>query len=314
MYSMTPDCPNNIIPTKRLCEAFKNHLFSLNNDTIKSVSTRFWIEMVEVEMSSSELISANLWKFKLFDEEYEFTLTDRLASLRGEFTDCPLQALYHYSLQVGCGESNDKIIMKRTQLIDTFSKPYFVWFLKAARAPVKIDFLTSMLDYNNNIALNSSYESEEEIPVSNHSECSLVEVIAMMDKNKLNVKSSSRNEFVYTAMNRNLLFKKVWFQTESSYTVAGRPNEHYELQESFLSRYSRRQNGLQLCLSEFVVWYDYSGSSKSEQIFELYDNKLEKIKVSDVETLDNNCKLPEFIISESKSVMIKRKTQNVSRP
>ena len=71
---------------------------------------------------------------------------------------------------------------------------------------------------------------------------------------------------------------------------------------------------MQLCLSEFVVWYDYSGRSKSEEIFELYDNKLEKIKVSDVETLDNNCKLPEFIISESKSVMIKRKTQNVSRP
>ena len=68
---------------------------------------------------------------------------------------------------------------------------------------------------------------------------------------------------------------------------------------------------MQLCLSEFVVWYDYSGRSKSEEIFELYDNKLEKIKVSDVETLDNNCKLPEFIISESKSVMTKRKTPKV---
>ena len=77
-----------------------------------------------------------------------------------------------------------------------------------------------------------------------------------------------------------------------------------------ISRFSKRVNGTDLCLCEFVVWFDYLGSTKSEEQYDLYRNKIEKIPMSKVKTLKGeDVFLPELILCEtpSKATMTKRR-------
>lgn len=307
MFSIEPDCPDNIYPSKRLLRVVKNHLFSLSTNTIKTKSTLEWIQIMWNDGMESSELNDRSWKFVLFGEEYLFKLTDRLVDLMNEFTVCPLSAAYHYSLQTVAFSEPDKIILKRMRLLDTFTDPYYIWYLKAAQGPVKIDFLKSIRDYNLKMYLNSSYSNVDNVPILNHKECNVVTALSLLDQNKLNVRTSSMKEFIYTGRDARVMFKKVSVRTANSYKHG---NGFFEIQESMISRFSKRVNGTDLCLCEFVVWFDYLGSTKSEEQYDLYRNKIEKIPMSKVKTLKGeDVFLPELILCEtpSKATMTKRR-------
>ena len=106
------------------------------------------------------------------------------------------------------------------------------------------------------------------------------------------------------------MFKKVEKRTDKSYSVDGE-NFFLELQESAISKYFKRLNGIDLLLCEFAVWFDFLGQEKSESLFEVYKEKLGKIEDSSDASIMRKEALPELLLVENGNVFQKRKKPKI---
>ena len=110
------------------------------------------------------------------------------------------------------------------------------------------------------------------------------------------------------------LVRKVKEETDESYKFEGSEG-FFEILSSNVSRHQQRRNGKHLLLAETCMNYDFVGRSKSEEVFEIFDQRLDKIPQSDVESIyedtDGKKLMPEYILCSNRHVMKIRKRPKI---
>ena len=93
-----------------------------------------------------------------------------------------------------------------------------------------------------------------------HREVSLMELISLVDSRKCRVISNSPIQYVHALPNSQLLFKRVETDSDISFKVQdGNDAYNYEEVETYVSRFYKKINGMDILLAEFAIWYDYLG-------------------------------------------------------
>ena len=214
-----------------------------------------------------------------------------------------------------------EIVLTRKKIKDCFIKPYNPLFLKAANAEVYVNpTIGSQV-----LAHSLTQRTVETLPdvllekvsslIFSHTEISLAEALSLLDPKMKRIKSSSTAEFV-TAVKpekRNLTFLKIYEMSETSIKHID-SDQYFEICYSNIMRYTIRIGMLKLMLSQFVIWFDYTGREMSKLLFERYFEKKIEIPLSEEElvSLENEKQyLPEYILLENGNVMKKRKMQKI---
>ena len=70
-------------------------------------------------------------------------------------------------------------------------------------------------------------------------------------------------------------------------------------------------NAKELLLCELAAFYEYLGRENSEPKFQVYRDRMDKIELSDVESIRGNEKLPELVLIENGDVLQKRKQPKI---
>ena len=101
---------------------------------------------------------------------------------------------------------------------------------------------------------------------------------------------------------------------ENSFTLEGQ-NVFFERQDTIVSRYFSRRNGLTLLLAEFIVNYDYLGTDKSIDISNAYKEHIDLIPLHEGSSSIFGDKYPNYIICNNNDVLKKRsKVKVLSHP
>ena len=117
-----------------------------------------------------------------------------------------------------------------------------------------------------------------------HRKISLIELFALADARKSQDINSSPTEFVDCMVARDQKFRKVKEETDESYKFDG-SDGFFELLSSNVSRHKLRKNGEHLLLAETCMNYEYMGRAKSEEMFDIFDQRIDKIPLSNVESI-----------------------------
>ena len=308
-HTITPESQPNIVTCRRLRNFFIGKLKNLSFDDVRNLDIIEWIEELSELIEGNETNEANIWSIQIEDETFELFLDDILTGLILKYGTCPLAAAYQYSVM--CGAFDDgQVLLKQKKLVEAFTQPFNPFYLKAAAAQVSIKPVRGLNQWKN-CKYSDPFQITSNHPgLFDHSDISLSEVLSLSDMNIKNVKASSAVEFIYTGPECKHLFKKVEQRTDKSYSVDGQ-NLFFELQESPVSKYFKRLNGVDLLLCEFAVWFDFLGEDKSESLFEVYKEKLDKIDDSDETTLTRKEPVPELLLVENGNVFQKRKKPKI---
>ena len=309
-YKEVPPALENIPPSIRFLSVMKNLLCSLSPEKIKSTATIEWLQDVwEQNVETSEPVEPDLWRIKLEAEDFYFKLDDYLLQLLEKYDDESFVALYQYCIGVAYLDQTDGIIMKRLNLLDSFTAPYIPFFLKAANASIKVELMTS----NNYVEWNFDRPDKmscHELSLSSHIKVPLEEAFSLLDNSKLRVRSSCQTAFVYVKSDPSVLLKKVSAVTDECFKVEGE-NGYYEVQETFVSRYCKRLNGDSVTLAEMATHYEFMGKEKSQSHYEVFIDKLDKIPASSFKSVSGDENLPDLIICSNKDVLSVRKRPKV---
>ena len=304
--TVTSNDLRNIATTTKLRNFFVRKLKNLSLEDLETLGTEEWVEELSELVENSEINENNVWSLQIEDEEFELSVDEVLTSLIHKYQLCPLAAAYQYCIICVASPEVIKVILKRGRLIEAYTEPYNPFYLKAANSPISMKTVQGGRDFQNFKHRGKNPFSYPPAGLLHHSNISLAEVVCLTDEVIKNVKTSSSIDYVYTGPDVMSLFKKVDRKTDKSYSVDGQANMFLELQESKVTRYFQRLNGLDLLLSEFVVFYDFLGDEKSEAQYEVYREKLDKIEDSTEISVMGKEALPELIIIESGSVFKKR--------
>ena len=304
--TVSSDTPGNIVTSKKLRHFFIRKLKNLSLEDLQTLKTLEWVEELSELVERSDINEDNVWILQIEDEEFELSLDEVLTGLIRKNQDCPLAAAYQYCIM--CVPSPDlrKVILKRRKLIESFTEPYNPFFLKAANSPISVKTVRGGRDFQNFKFRGTTPFSHVSTDLLHHSCISPTEVVCLADEVIKNVKTSSSIEYVYTGPDVMSLFKKVDKKTDKSFSVDGLANIFLEPLESKVTKYFKRLNGLDLLLSEFVVFYDFLGDEKSESQYEVYKEKLDKIEDSLATSVMGKEALPELIVIDNGNVFQKR--------
>ena len=297
------DIAENVLTSKRFLCMMKSKLHSLSIEDKMELSTLDWLQE-ELNFFESELLDAN-WRLKRENEEFSFKLSAPLARLIQKYDFCPPIAAYQYSLQYGVARNEEnQIVLKQVDLLESYTSMFNPLLLKAVNGPIKLRILQTLPELRSMVDIHENYQ---DFPVEemSHTKISLGEVLNLIDSNKLNVKTSVKTEFVYTSPEVRLLMKKVTKGTENTFQMVGDSN-FYEIQETFLTRYFKKQNGHQLLFAEFVVFFDFLGTEASKPKYEAFNTREDKIEKSDTQCIKETDKIPSLILISNGDVMSKR--------
>ena len=290
----------------------RGQLLSLSIDDIESLSTYEWIENVWSEIEESELEEDNLWKIAFGETAFFFKLTDELANLIQQFDNCPLAGAYQYSLMTVVKRDESKIVLRRLDLIESFTSPYNLLFKRSLRCPIKIDIVSRVSDLNDSSF--PDFHSCQQVGLEHHLSVSLAEAYCLAESRKLRLRSTNPLEFVYTGHKQEPFFKKVHEWNGNVFQLEDDSHNMYEHIRTVVTRFFSRLNGKKMILSEFVINYDYLGSEDSRLQFEVYRERLDKIKDSDTTyILDDQDFLPELVLCDGGDVLKKRKTFKIMK-
>ena len=310
MFKKFPESLENIATSKRFLRAMKSKLMSLSIEDLSSKSTDEWLEEVWGEVEISEPVEDNMWRLKLDMEDFYFKFDDSFEKLLQIYEDEPFAALYQYCLGLGELHQTEELIMKRLNLLDCFTDPYVPFFLQAAKSPIKVIALTNSND-NEIWSLDyPDYLGCYEAGMHSHVKVPLAEVYSLIDNKKLKTRSSRPSEFVFTGSTSSLLLKKVKQPNENCFHFE-RDRSFYEIQETAVTRYCNRLNGRNLLLSEVACHYDFCGQEESEKKYEVFHDRLNKIPMTEIESVSGVENLPELILCQNKDVLEIRKRSKV---
>ena len=315
-FCVSPDeeYEDNIQVSQDLLHKFQEKLKLLPRDEVFELSSSEWIENILNEVESSDIIEPNNWQIIFAGQEFIFKIDGRLSDLIQEYDDSPLMAIYIYANTCVNWKSQNKIVFRRPEILDCFVKKFNPLILKAAQSTVNVEAIQSTEEWNN---LNwTPPETRVNCSVADHDEVSLTEAVVMLDNNKLNIKTSSQVQFVFSGPDSKPIFKKIKEAKPNCFTVAEEPRNLFEKMENCVTRYLHRINGKSLLLCEVAAKYDYVGEDKSQELFDVYKNKTDKIESSDEVCLNDGSPLPVMILCDFGSygqVLRKRRRPKVLR-
>ena len=309
LFKQFPESPENIATSKRFLKVMKANLHSLSVEDVRNLATYEWLQRVWDEVDISEPEENNYWRISLNGEDFYFKFDASLIKLLEMYDDEPFAALYQYCLGLGEINQSEELVMKRLNILDSWTESYIPFLLQAANSPITVKVLTASSDSggwsfeipDNRGCIEAGLHSHVKIPLS--------EAYCLVDNNKLKTRSSRPSEFVFTGSSPSVLLKRVSQATENCFQYEG-DGAYYEIQESIVTRYCQRLNGRNLLLSEVACHYDYIGK-ESEAKYQLYHDRLDKVPSSDIAAVVGDQKLPELIIMENKDVLALRKKAKV---
>ena len=306
-FKKVPESPENIPTCIRFLKIMKRILLSMSIEDIKSTATVEWLQEVwEEHVEISEPVEPDLWRIKFQSEDFYFKIDDGIAQLLEKY-DESFTALYQYAIGVD-EEDTDSIILRRLNLLDCYTACYSPLYLKAANSNIEIEV-------SNKFSMSRKWQFENPDNMScigfglhSHIKTPLSEVFAQVDMSKLQTRSSHPTQYVFVGSEPSVLLKKVQKMEDDCFHVEG-TNNMYQVQQTMVTRYFQRMNGESILLCELSCYYDYCGQ-KSEEIYQAYGDKLERIPTSDYNSVDGR-KLPQYILCQNKDCLIIRKKPKV---
>ena len=301
-FKYFPESPENLPSGKRFLCVLKGMFLSLSIEDIKSKATIEWLREVWDEVEISELVDDTLWRINLETEDFYFKLDNQLRSLLERYEDDPIAAIYQYCLGLGEIDEINEVLMKRLNLLDSYTDPYIPFYLKAANSSIKIEAVTASSSSLNWLIDHPDYLSCHEAHLNGHVRIHLAEAFSLIDSKKLRTRSSNISEFIFTGSSGSVLLKKVKQQNEHCFQSEG-DSSYYEIQQSAVTRYCQRINGKDLLLSEVVCFYEFAGKDQSAIKYEIFKDRMEKIPSSEIASVVGEEKLPELILCQNKDVL-----------
>ena len=306
-YKQFPESPENISSSRRFLRRLKRVLDSLPLGILKSKATIEWLQDIRDQIEVSEHVEPNLWRISYQSEDFFFKVDRQLEELLEKYEDEPIAALYQYCIGLGEIDQTDEIVMKRLNILDSYTKSYHPFYLKAANSSVEVEVLTGSGGLQNWTLDKPDHLSCYEAGLNAHVKIHLAEAHSLIDSKKLRTRSSNVSEFVYTGSSSSVLLKKVAQNNEKCLQAEG-DGSFYEVQQTAVTRYCQRVNGKDMLLSEVVCHYDYAGKEQSAAKYDLFHTNMEKIPNSEVPGIVGDVKLPELLLCENKDVLqIRRK-------
>ena len=315
LLCVTPDDEDheNILVSERFVRLFKSKLRNLEQHEIEATTTLDWIQSICYEVDH-EIIVPRLWRIDHEGEVFTFRVDRRLADLIEKYDYCVLLAAYHYSISCVYPRNDTKVILERTHISDCFFNSFNPFIAKAASGSTNIQIIASAEDWNNLVWSPPTTFVRTEQPLIDHKEVSITEALVLLDNNKLNIKASSVMEFVYSGPNFQKSFKQRNEPVDNCFTTEYQQSKFYECLETMVSRFLQRMNGNDLLLCEVATSYDYLGSDKSDELFEVYRMKIDKIMDTDEQCITTGSLYPEYILCDFGDfghVLKKRRRQKV---
>ena len=303
------DSSLNIRGSKTLLNLIKEDLVNLSQDEKKSLSVIDWLEVV-LSNTEFELTNERV-SIKIKSELINFKLDERLKSLMDKFGET--LGLYQYCVTCATDRWNEnKVVMQKSDIIESFVHSYNPTLLRALRTRVKANQLCGIIDVEN-ISRNED-EHLEEAQVSlleSHSLVSTLQLFSFMDSNKIKEMNSSPIEFVNCKSDQPVHFRRIHEKNDNCFELEGE-GKFFELLGSNIIRHKLRMNCRDLILAELAIMYDYIGKSQSAELYDVYKNNLSKIpKSTTASILDDQIVLPTLILCENQQVMKLRKNPKV---
>lgn len=185
---------------------------------------------------------------------------------------------------------------------DCYTTPYNIQLLKAFGSKVKVEtFNGSIMDKESEHACENDDKMERMIC---HKEVSEAEACSLFDKSIERTASSTSTEYINAQPSRKVYFKKVKNETEETYRIEG-SNDFYEKQRSLIDKYFSRENGPNVTLAEFSLFYQPVPADESKKLFPLFKNPNAKIHDSTIKSAFLSSEyLPEIIITSKGRVVL----------
>ena len=284
-YSESED---NILTISEFVKSLKGFLHDLSTDEVDRMSTIDWLSAIwEDKVVESSALGPRKWKIVLSSKTFTFILEDALIKFIKIYEENCFFAFYQFAL--AC-TANEAFVISRPFVKNSFTQPYNPTLLLAAQNEVETSLLSGDDQWK---AL--FYKNEEccvEMNLPGHSMISLAEGVSLMDHHRLKPVTSQASVFVNCSRDAKPLFKKVRQVSPNTYHIEGRDGEIYELQNTLVSRYFLRRNGMALLLAEVAVHYEYAGEEKSAEEVKIFGDHIDRIPNSQDSSIINNEPLP----------------------
>ena len=303
-----PEAESNIGASKECVQIFRGLLLTLTDDDKFDLSLSQWLggleDKFQVKINEESVI---LWHD---DQRIMFRKDDRLVKLIHRLGE--LKGIYQYS--VSCSDICGVIVLRAEQISNFFTNPYNPTFMKSFKCKMKVLPINGFQDWTVKTDLNQEVDETLMGEEDSHRISSLIELFALADARKIQDINSSPTEFVDTMVAKDQKFRKVKEETDDSYKFEG-SDKFFELLSSNVSRHKQRKNGEHLLLAETCMHYDYVGRAKSEEMYDIFDKRLDKVPLSEVESIYEDTEgkklMPEFIICSNRQVMKIRKREKI---
>ena len=298
----------NIRRCERLLHLIQQILLNLPRDDKRSLSVTDWLGVL---FSNTECeVTNDSVSIKFESENIIFQADDRLRGLMDKFGVAI--GLYQYSITCATDKwDEDKVVMQKNNLIESFIHPYDPTLLRALRAKVCVNQLCGMTDVDKQTKIEDEGLVEGDLLLESHNLVSVLQLYSLIDANKIKEVNSSPIEYVNCREDQPVHFRKIQEKNDNCFELLDE-GKFFELLGSNIIRHRLRMNGQHLILAEVATMYDYSGKSKSAEIYDIYQNNLTKIPNSTTNSIiDDKIVLPSLILCQNQQVMKLRKHAKV---
>ena len=312
--SLKADCSyQNTKSASELRQYMKQNLKSLTDEDKTNMSTFDWLDGV-LENITADLEDEQEYLTVTIENvtEHTFDIDERMVTLLDKFHENPLYAIYQYSLT--CRDKSDfsMVVHKRLSIKDSYTKAFNPFILGACESSMNISLDNNPDNFDNFLSSSKQISGIEGVTradlLLSHRLVNLSEALSLSDKTKRRIKASSPSQFVNAKPNRLAIVKKAVVPSPNNYKL-DRSNDYFEVVPDYITRHFNKTNGNNL-LVETCLWYQYIGQEESKKVFELYNERLDRVPDSEVKSVMGGF-LPKFLLCTNGDVLQIRKRAQV---
>ena len=301
LFGLVPEVEENIKTSARFRKKLQKLLMELSISERSNMTTEEFIQKItEEKVELSEVLEGTVWRLVIDQEEFNFYIESRLRDMNEQFDY--IGGAYHFALGCVAPGKSFSIILQRRKVVECWTHSYSPIYLKAFSSPVLIEPVIGYANWK----FHQDATSDLSVNVPDHKPISLAEAISLADSRKTRIRSSRSFEFVYSAPSKQIFVKKVAEKNPNCFTIDGQENVFFECQDNMVTRYFKRLNGSQMLLAEFATHYDFVGKSQSEEIFQLYHDKIDQITATGGKSVVGE-NYPDIILCANGDVLKRRK-------
>ena len=299
----------NIEASEILVSIFQKILHETTLDDKCHKSTTQWLNDIEIYFD----INVEDTRIEINHENETIYLQKdkRLLKLIEEYQE--FQAIYHYAIT--CSRIENVVVLKRKQLIESYTTPYNAQLLKAFKQRIEICPIHSYIQWDMfHQKYQDTFPELENTEVSkllaSHQLINIIELVSLCDSNKIRDLQSSRVEFVSTNINMNPRFKKTTIKDDKTF-INENDQDLFEKLSSNRIRHETRLNGTQLLLVETALWYDSLSKAESKEVYQFFNGNLKKIPKSEIPSIYGEENMPKYILCQDENVLKIRSKKKV---